>query len=86
MRLHRRRAWFETGSGFAAALLTMPEAYDGIKKDVILRSRAKRGLEGRTALIQPPAERYTGAPSAPFHDKRRAANRGTAIKCGGHGH
>jgi hypothetical protein len=33
MTLHQRRAWFETRPGFVGTLLTMMEAFDGIKED-----------------------------------------------------
>jgi hypothetical protein len=50
--LSRRRGWLETRFSFAEAPLTMRQGYDGIKKELIVRCLAKRGLEGRTAVNQ----------------------------------
>jgi hypothetical protein len=40
-------------AGCAGSLLSMRITFDGIKKSLILRRLAKRGLEGRTTFFQP---------------------------------
>ena len=55
---NRALAWFETHASHAPH----HEAFlDGIKEVLILRRLAQRGLEGRTAPLQPDVE-YWGKP------------------------
>ena len=76
--LHRRCTWFETRPGFAGTLLTMTKLLMALHKLVIPRRLARRGLEGRTALIQ---RHLHSCPASDAHSCP-ASDAGSAIQPG----